>query len=122
MRPTHLLATAFTALLLAVGGCATQTATVDDVGAGELAPVTVGEPQSGDTPIGTVIVPKPGAPIVTEPGGITIGRVPPGDTPVYGAQDGWYLVLIDTCEGTAFGWIPDAATKFTPSGAESSQS
>lgn len=82
--------------ILALGGCADpETPT----GEGNLAPMSA-EPQSGATVIGAVIVNDPVA-IFDEPGGVTIGRLEPGEYAFQGTEGDWVRVGF---VGTS-GWV-----------------
>ena len=100
--------------------------------AGDLSLITAqSAPQDGLTAIGTAAVSDPGAGVWDEPDGVTIGRITPGNYPVYASRDGWLQIALtrsstddnehdentDTDLGAAFGWIPATEVKLSVNGA-----
>ena len=100
--------------------------------AGDLSLITAqSAPQDGLTAIGTAAVSDPGAGVWDEPDGVTIGRITPGNYPVYGSRDGWLQIALtnddtarnstdednNTDSGAAFGWVPATEVKLSVNGA-----
>lgn len=115
-------------LLVAAAGLTAGCSTTEeqaDTPAGNLQSRDVSTQSSDDViSIGTVQVQEPGSGLWDKPDGVTIGRVEPGEYPVYGAQDGWFQVKVaatepqsqegDNVASPAYAWVPGSSVSFSP--------
>lgn len=97
---------------LCTSGCASASSAV---GEGTLEPLSapnfVGEEH---VLVGELVVDPPGAGFWDHPGGVTIGRLPPGTYPVLDSQEGWHQLQAAIGDETVCGWVPTAGTHFHP--------